>query len=235
MNGNPGSLVGWYLAGVLLLATQVVFGQGPERAAERGAKRIVQADVEEQLARLKAGEQLRIIIRLEAQFPREARVVMMAGKDRDRRGEARRALAKAQRDHAHRTQRPVMEQLKKLEAKGQVKNIRPLWIANVIAAEATREAIEEIARLDGIEYIKQDVKRPALQAPAWGVSQINADDVWAAPGLTGTGVVVAVLDTGMDLTHSDLVNRLWINPGEDNGDGQFTAADNNGVDNDGNG
>ncbi|HUE69681.1 MAG TPA: S8 family serine peptidase [Pirellulaceae bacterium] len=235
MNGNSGGLSRWCLAGALLLATQTVQGQGLERATGRGEKRIVQADVDEQVARLKAGEFLRIIIRLQSQFPREARVVMMAGKDRQQRAMARQALVKAQRDHAHRLQRPVMEQLRKLEAKGLVKNVRPLWIANVVAAEATREAIEEIARLDGIEYIKQDVKRPALQAPAWGVSQINADDVWAAPGLTGTGVVVAVLDTGMDLAHSDLVNRLWINPGEDNGDGQFTAADNDGVDNDGNG
>ncbi len=236
MSNHPGIISRCYLAGALVLASQVAaVGQQDQPLADRGGKRVVQADVDEQLARLKEGEFLRIVIRLESQFPREARLLIKPGKDRRERNAARQALGKAMRDHARRTQRPLVDQLKKLEAQGLVKNVRPLWISNVVAAEATRGAIEQIARLGGIDYIKQDVKRPALQAPAWGVTQIHADSVWASPGLTGTGVVVAVIDTGMDPTHPDLVKRLWINPGEDNGDGQFTAADNNGVDDDGNG
>ncbi|MCB0336440.1 MAG: S8 family serine peptidase, partial [Bdellovibrionales bacterium] len=38
--------------------------------------------------------------------------------------------------------------------------------------------------------------------------------------------MVAVVDTGVDLDHSDLYNRLWVNPGE---------IPNNGIDDDGNG
>jgi subtilisin family serine protease len=39
-------------------------------------------------------------------------------------------------------------------------------------------------------------------------------------------IVVAVLDTGIDLDHSDLIGQLWVNPGEIRG---------NGLDDDGNG
>ncbi len=46
-------------------------------------------------------------------------------------------------------------------------------------------------------------------------------------------VVVAVLDTGVEYTHSDLQDNMWKNMGEDwNGDG---SPGNNGIDDDGNG
>jgi len=59
----------------------------------------------------------------------------------------------------------------------------------------------------------------------WNVNQVRAPEAWAA-GFTGQGIVVAVVDTGVDLNHPDLVNNLWRNLDETPGDG---------IDNDGNG
>ncbi|MGE3974519.1 MAG: S8 family serine peptidase [Bdellovibrionales bacterium] len=54
---------------------------------------------------------------------------------------------------------------------------------------------------------------------------IQAEDAWAVA--VGTGMpVVAVIDSGMDLTHSALQDALWVNSGE---------IANNGVDDDNNG
>jgi subtilisin family serine protease len=47
----------------------------------------------------------------------------------------------------------------------------------------------------------------------WNLNAINAPEVWAQ-GFTGQGITVAVVDTGVDLNHSDLVQQLWVNPGE---------------------
>jgi subtilisin len=59
----------------------------------------------------------------------------------------------------------------------------------------------------------------------WGADLVKAPEVWAQ-GYTGQGVVVAVVDTGVDYNHDDLKNNIWTNANE--------IAD-NGIDDDGNG
>ena len=223
------------LTTVFLIITLSAFEVPYSVAAEQENQEVMTPDLKKELARLKEGEFLRVIIRLRDQLTAEARRAVMA--KAQERADRRRALITALRNLAKRTQEPILARLKRLQEGRLVRKIRPLWISNVIGLEARREAIEEIVKFDGIEYVKQDVERPVFQqTPAWSVAQINADDVWTTPGLDGDGVIVAVIDTGIDLDHPDLVNRLWINSAEDiNSDGQFTAADNNGVDDDGNG
>ena len=56
------------------------------------------------------------------------------------------------------------------------------------------------------------------------VDQVNASGAW---GYTNaSNIVVAIIDTGLDLSHPDLQGNLWVNHGEIPGDG---------IDNDGNG
>ena len=52
-----------------------------------------------------------------------------------------------------------------------------------------------------------------LLANVWSIAWINADDVWAL-GYHGDGIVVGHIDSGVWLTHPDIANRLWTNPGE---------------------
>ncbi len=47
----------------------------------------------------------------------------------------------------------------------------------------------------------------------WNINAINAPESWAQ-GYTGQGVVVAVIDTGVDWDHTDLVSQIWVNAGE---------------------
>lgn len=53
----------------------------------------------------------------------------------------------------------------------------------------------------------------------WNLNAVGAPEAWAA-GFTGAGVTVAVIDTGVDLDHPDLVSSLFVNPGEIPGNGK---------------
>jgi len=52
----------------------------------------------------------------------------------------------------------------------------------------------------------------------WGLNDIQAPDAWLA-GYTGKGIVVAVVDTGVDYQHSDLSQNIWTNTLEIVGNG----------------
>jgi subtilisin family serine protease len=54
----------------------------------------------------------------------------------------------------------------------------------------------------------------SLYACEWGHSSAGIPELWKA-GVWGQGVVVAVLDSGIDGEHPDLVGRRWVNPDPD--------------------
>jgi subtilisin family serine protease len=59
----------------------------------------------------------------------------------------------------------------------------------------------------------------------WGNNAVNAPEAWAR-GYTGKDITVAVIDSGVDINHSDLNDNIWRNVSEIVG---------NGIDDDGNG
>lgn len=68
----------------------------------------------------------------------------------------------------------------------------------------------------------------------WGAKVVGADTLWQQ-NVRGTDVGVAVIDSGMDLTHTQLRKRVFVNPGEAGLDNQGLDRSNNGIDDDGNG
>ncbi len=85
---------------------------------------------------------------------------------------------------------------------------------------------------------------PDLGGNNWALDVINAPEVWNQ-NITGNGIVVAVVDTGVDYNHPDLDGNIWRNPGEIAGNGidddrngyiddirgwDFVSGDNNPID-----
>jgi len=144
------------------------------------------------------------------------------------------------------------EQPRILEALGNPGSAKSLWIVNAIYVNLTPAEIGTASKLEIVRYVYPgQVYRgpPGASPPArtvgtvlepgkrepfsaegktvpWNLEEIGADRVWKEMGVTGEGVVVAMLDAGVNYNHEDLRGNVWINAGE---------KPNNGKDDDGNG
>ena len=114
-----------------------------------------------------------------------------------------------------------------------------------------RDALmQEIAKNGGINNINfgMTAKADNPEIPAVSVPGVGADSLFSSQwgmldnnvvagwkGAKGEGFVVAILDSGVDYTHEDLVDNMWRNPGETGVDAQGRDKATNGVDDDGNG
>jgi subtilisin family serine protease len=160
---------------------------------------------------------------------------------RERRG----AIADYARALVASEQAPLLELLHRYAEEGLAEHVRELWIVNVIGVSTTPAVILELATYEQVDYIHYDPPRNILLSsggggpvnPACGVDVVEAGFAWERMNTRGEGVTVCVIDTGTCYTHADLINQIWVNPGEDlNGNGQpGDFSDVNGLDDDNNG
>lgn len=103
------------------------------------------------------------------------------------------------------------------------------WDMKDILQIVQEQAVVEAAQFNAIVQ-KRGIPNDPFVGQQWGQEKIGLPDVWeiTTGGITARGdtIVVAVLDTGFDLDHDDLIPNLWRNAGEIPGDG---------IDNDNNG
>lgn len=74
-----------------------------------------------------------------------------------------------------------------------------------------------------------------MMSQQWGSFDLGLPTVW--DNATGSdSMIVGVVDTGFDMNHPDLQQKLWMNPGEDlNANGIVDPFEINGIDDDANG
>jgi subtilisin family serine protease len=135
------------------------------------------------------------------------------------RGQRLSSLIHRLRAHADASQAPLRGRLKVLEARGEVSSQTSLWVANAISVTATATAVRELAARPDVASVTPDAITvvPTAAPVEPNLAAVHAPDLWAA-GQTGQGVVVATLDTGVDLTNPDLAARWrggtnsWFDP-----------------------
>ena len=140
-------------------------------------------------------------------------------KDKDK-SLRRSKIIKALRNKADTTQKDLKKYLKDKKAN----RIISFWAFNGIAVTIPSELVNELAGQPGVQSIQLDgtlsQPQPALAGeavPEWNLDLIKAPQLWEM-GITGSGVIVASMDTGVDVLHPDLATgyrgggNSWFDP-----------------------
>jgi subtilisin family serine protease len=100
------------------------------------------------------------------------------------------------------------------------------WVVNALLVAGDRQLVEQLATRPEVAYIEPNhrwtLPKPEATPLAnvtttdWNIQHIRADQVWEEFGVTGEGVTLASIDTGVAYQHPALVNQY-----RGNRDGSF--------------
>ncbi|HSJ57094.1 MAG TPA: S8 family serine peptidase [Anaerolineae bacterium] len=121
------------------------------------------------------------------------------------------------RAHAGRSQAGIRAYLDAARRTGQVRAYTPFWIVNGVSVTAGATALWDLAARDEVDHITLERtytltvgagdRAPLPEAVEWNIAKINADTVWATYNVTGTGVLVANIDSGVMGDHTALAGQ----------------------------
>jgi hypothetical protein len=190
-------------------------GPPPETGKQREPLALLEPELAKVLAMAAPDERLNVIVEMREQV---APAAIVAGRANDL-SAARRHMVSAMQTTAERTQADVRAYLASHWLAGDVTRVTPFWIFNGLAVNGARpDIVRALASRPDVALVQLDHRRRWIDAPPnsspkgslsplsveWGIERIRADEVWSTLGVSGAGVVVANMDTGVDWLHPAL-------------------------------
>ena len=147
--------------------------------------------------------------------------VVIKLRDTDLRVDESDTTADVLRARATRVQERVLEFLR---AEKDAVTLNTFWLINAILANVTIDTLYELTYLKEVEEVFENfevtIPEPKSEGEigssnvTWGLDRINAPEAWAL-GFNGSGIRVCVLDTGVDISHPDLEEKMWTDNASD--------------------
>ena len=182
------------------------------------AQAVIDPLLSEEMARRNDDDPIKVIVIMKSQYDR-AQLNRRADWFVNR-AERREFVVNELKEFSAASQYDLRHALSEMERSGMVSSPTVLWMANALYFDATKAAIQDLARRNDIEMMgyameynwipdgEEATPASATREITPNVTQVQADQVWAL-GYTGEGVVVAVIDTGVNYNHVDVADHLW--------------------------
>jgi subtilisin family serine protease len=173
----------------LMLPASAAAARSAAADSPRGAMR---GGLAARLAQMRPDQRTRVILTM--RDPSLGRLVAVASGD-----------VRAMRTRSRIAQRGVRGYLRGALRDGAAGRVTPLWITDAVSVSATPAVIRSLAARPDVATIRPDAVTvvPAATTPEVNIATVGAPALWRR-GILGQGVVVASLDSGVDMTHPDL-------------------------------
>ncbi len=214
--------------GLLLIAPHPYLAQSKDDARAK-----ISAGLAGQLSTAAADEAVTAIVKMRE----KAQVDRIQGK--------RTAVFSEFRRTARVSQADLLNYLSLSTVRPKVELTRSFWLDNLVLVKATKDVVAEIAARQDVEKVFEnytvtlppkpertgpDRSSAAQQTQLWdSIDHIGVKQVWTSYGLTGSGVRVGGLDTGVDISHPDIAGKMITdNPADPTYPGGWAELDANG-------
>ncbi|MBQ8957888.1 MAG: S8 family peptidase [Bacteroidales bacterium] len=174
--------------------------------------------LQEEMNRRNDDEKVEIMVLMKAQCDRNQ--LNRRAEFCSTRAERRDFIVSELKAFAEASQSDLKHSLAEMERLNLVSTPKTLWSANALCFSATKSVILDLAQrtdigMIGFDHKENLIPETAAAQPAAvtrettpNVYQVNADKVWEL-GYRGEGVIVAVVDSGVNYDHLDLAEHLW--------------------------
>ena len=183
------------------------------------ASSVIDPDLQYEMAQRDDNEKIKVNMLLTEQS--DATALLREAEFYSNKQEQRQFVIETLKQQAEASQAELLKNLEEMERNGMVEDVQTFWLVNCVSCLANKAAINDLAQRRDIMtiYHREEAQwifeQEATPAPrnndreiTQNLLQVNAPQVWEQ-GYTGTGVLIALIDTGVRLDHADLEGRLW--------------------------